>query len=143
LDTQGHHDPRDRIAEHRLGSSMSPQLAETVLGAPVHGKRPIITNLFLHQFDREPLAEMLGLAARSARLVIALEPRRSWFPKLCGRLLWAVGCGPITRHDAHISVRAGFLGHELSELWPDRENWTLMERPAGLFSHLFVARRKE
>lgn len=103
----------------------------------------VISNLFFHQFQPQPLAEMLRLAANSARVVIALEPRRSWLPKFCGRLLWLIGCGPVTRHDAHISIRAGFSGHELSALWPDKKNWELIERPVGLFSHLFIARRKE
>jgi hypothetical protein len=30
----------DWSAEHRLGALMSSQLAETVLGAPVHGETP-------------------------------------------------------------------------------------------------------
>jgi len=28
-------------------------------------------------------------------------------------------------------------------LWPAPENWLLTERPSGLFTHLFIARRKE
>jgi hypothetical protein len=103
----------------------------------------IISNLFLHQFRNDELAEMLRLAARSADVLIALEPRRSWLPRLSGRLLWMIGCGPVTRHDADISIRAGFYGHELSAIWPDPQNWTLTERSAGLFSHLFIARRKD
>jgi hypothetical protein len=104
--------------------------------------RILICNLFLHQFQRGQLSEMLRLAADAAGAIIALEPRRSWLPKLCGRLIWLIGCGPVTRHDAHISIRAGFDGPELSALWPDKENWSLTERPVGLFSHLFIARRK-
>ena len=91
----------------------------------------------------EELTDLLRLAATSSRLVVALEPRRSWLTRLGGRLLWVIGCGPVTRHDAHISIRAGFAGRELSALWPDPKNWSLTERPAGLFSHLFVARRKD
>jgi len=64
-------------------------------------------------------------------------------PRLCGRLLWLIGCGPVTRHDGRISIRAGFAGSELSALWPDKKNWELVERPVGLFSHLFTARRKD
>jgi hypothetical protein len=43
---------------------------------------------------------------------------------------------------ANVSVRAGFTGRELSRLWPRDENWELHETAAGLFSHLFVARRR-
>lgn len=103
----------------------------------------IVSNLFLHHFPPDQLGEMLRLAAGAARLVVALEPRRGWLPLLSGRLLWAIGCGQVTRHDACVSVRAGFAGREISALWPDRQNWRLTERPAGLFSHLFIARRKE
>jgi hypothetical protein len=103
----------------------------------------VISNLFFHQFQTGQLAEMLQLAAGSSRLVVALEPRRSWLPRLCGRLLWVIGCGPVTRHDGRISIRAGFSGGELSALWPDKKNWELVERPVGLFSHLFIARRKD
>jgi len=103
----------------------------------------VIGNLFFHQFETRPLVELLQLAANAARRVIALEPRRAWLPKLCGHWLWAVGCGPVTRHDANISVGAGFRDNEISALWPDKENWTLTERSAGLFSHLFIARRNK
>jgi hypothetical protein len=47
----------------------------------------------------------------------------------------------VTRHDAAISVRAGFRDRELSELWPDQAGWRLSEAPAPPFGHLFVARR--
>jgi hypothetical protein len=103
----------------------------------------IICNLFLHQFHTEELTEMLRLAARCADLLIALEPRRSWLSRTGGRFLWASGCGPVTRHDADISIRAGFSGNELTAIWPEANNWALTERPAGVFSHLFIARRKE
>lgn len=107
------------------------------------GPQTIISNLFFHQFETEQLAEMFRLAANVSRLVIALEPRRSLLPRISGRLLWAIGCNSVTRHDAQISIRAGFAGTELSALWPDRQRWDLIEKPVGLFSHLFIARRKD
>lgn len=103
----------------------------------------IVFNLFLHQFRDEELAEMLRLAARTANLLIALEPRRSWLPRLTGSLLWVIGCGPVTRHDADISIRAGFDANELSGIWPAGKNWLFTERPAGLFSHLFIAQANQ
>jgi hypothetical protein len=102
----------------------------------------IICNLFLHQFQREELVGMLKSAGRCTSLLIALEPRRSKVTRLSGRMLWFIGCGPVTRHDAEISIRAGFYGQELSAMWPGGEDWILTERPAGLFSHLFIARRR-
>jgi hypothetical protein len=52
-----------------------------------------------------------------------------------------VGCSEVTRHDAIVSVRAGFAGRELSMLWP-AEGWDTAEKSAGLFSHSFAARRR-
>jgi hypothetical protein len=130
----------------RLGWDVRMELAdvfEWLRQSPLDAMDAIIFNLFLHQFQTNELAEMLRLAARSTKLLVALEPRRSWLPRLCGHFLWVIGCGPVTRHDAGISIRAGFSGKEISAIWEDKTNWELTERPVGLFSHLFIARRKE
>ena len=103
----------------------------------------LIANLFLHHFRDAQLAGLLRAAAGSARAFVAVEPRR-WGPSLFfSHWLWLIGCGRVTRHDAVVSVRAGFAGHELSRLWPADASWELQERPAGWCSHLFVARRRE
>jgi hypothetical protein len=139
-------DPQTREQFNRLGWKIHAEIAEAsewLRQASPSAAAAVISNLFLHQFQTEELAELLRLAAQSARVVVALEPRRSWLPRFCGRLLWVIGCGPVTRHDAHISIRAGFSGNELSALWPDKKYWDLVERPVGLFSHLFIARRKD
>ena len=99
-------------------------------------------NLFLHHFPEAQLAELLRAAARLARVFIAVEPRRSARVLFFSRLLGLIGCNQVTRHDAPISVRAGFAGHELSRLWPAGQGWSLQERPAGWFSHLFIAQRE-
>jgi hypothetical protein len=101
----------------------------------------VIANLFLHHFEDERLAGLLRLIAARAEVFIALEPRRAAGPLFFSRLLWGIGCNDVTRHDAVISVRAGFSGAELSALWPDQPQWRLTERRAGIFSHLFVAQK--
>ena len=101
----------------------------------------IIANLFLHHFDPERLALLLSLAAQRTCLFIACEPRRSSLALLGSRLLGVVGCNDVSRHDAVVSVRAGFDGQELSALWPASSEWALQERAQGLFSHCFVAAR--
>lgn len=101
----------------------------------------VLANLFLHHFEAAQLRELLGVIAQRSRLFIAIEPRRAAWPLFCSRLLWAIGCNFVTRHDAEVSVRAGFFGAELSALWPEKTGWQLEERSAGWFSHLFVARR--
>lgn len=103
----------------------------------------IIANLFLHHFSDAQLSNLFSLAAKKAEALIALEPRRAGWPLLCARALALIGFSPVTCHDAPISVQAGFTGRELSALWPQNGAWELTERRAGLFSHLFIARRKD
>ena len=100
-----------------------------------------VANLFLHHFENHQLAGLLGAIAGRARLFIALEPRRAAWPLFGSRCLWVIGCNRVTRHDAAISVRAGFNGSELSRLWPATDGWQLIERSAGAFSHLFIAKK--
>lgn len=101
----------------------------------------VVTNLFLHHFEAVQLAALLRLISTRAKLFIALEPRRSRWPLFCSRLLWAIGCNAVTRHDAAVSVHAGFAGRELSALWPEKSKWQLEEKSVGAFSHLFIARK--
>ncbi|HUA67990.1 MAG TPA: methyltransferase domain-containing protein [Candidatus Saccharimonadales bacterium] len=103
----------------------------------------VVANLFLHHFDDTRLAELFLAVADRARLFVAIETRRAPWPLFCCRLLWIIGCNSVTRHDAAISVRAGFSGNELSALWPKNEEWQLTEKRSGFFSHLFVAQRKD
>jgi len=103
----------------------------------------VIANLFLHHFEDARLPVLFRAIAGRARLFVAIEPRRAPWPLFCCRLLWAIGCNAVTRHDATVSVRAGFSGRELSVLWPADSGWQLTGRRAGFFSHLFVARRMD
>jgi 2-polyprenyl-3-methyl-5-hydroxy-6-metoxy-1,4-benzoquinol methylase len=100
----------------------------------------IVANLFLHHFEDEPLRRMLALIARRTRLFVACETRRSTFALAGARMLGAIGCNDVTRHDAVASIRAGFRNGQLCALWPAGP-WALREEARGLFSHLFVARR--
>jgi phospholipid N-methyltransferase len=102
----------------------------------------ITANLFLHHFQQDQLANLLALAAQSARLVVACEPRRNKFALRASRLLWAIGCNEVSLHDAIVSVRAGFCGKELTALWPSQDRFDLQEYAARLFTHCFVARRR-
>jgi hypothetical protein len=101
----------------------------------------IAANLFFHHFDDERLAELLGRAAGLARGLVACEPRRFRFARAAGQLVWLLACNAVTRHDAKVSIRAGFLRQELSALWPATGNWRVLEGRAGLFSHRFAAWR--
>ncbi len=103
----------------------------------------IVANLFLHHFSKAQITGIFREAAKRARVFIAVEPRRSAWCLRFSQMLWVLGCNSVTRHDAPVSVRAGFAGRELSQLWPHDEDCVLEERAAGFFSHLFVARRGE
>jgi hypothetical protein len=99
----------------------------------------IVCNLFLHHFEDSRLRELFALAARRTTALIACEPRRARIPLAGSRMLGLIGCNDVTRHDAHLSVRAGFAGDELRRLWPPGDEWKLEERMARVFSHFFSA----
>ena len=100
-----------------------------------------MATLFLHHFSEAELRRLLEQAARRADVFLACEPRRDVVSLGAARLLGLLGCNDVTRHDARLSVRAGFAGKELSALWPAGGGWRLTERRAGGFSHCFVAER--
>ena len=100
-----------------------------------------IANLFLHHFAEDDLRRILWHAAQQTGFFLACEPQRVNFSLCATALLRFIGCNDVSRHDAKLSVRAGFAENELSALWPAGKNWRLMERQAGLFSHCFMAQR--
>jgi hypothetical protein len=108
------------------------------------GSRPdvVFANLFIHHFSAEPLARLLAGIEQRCRVFFCCEPRRSTLPLAGSHLIGLLGAGPVTRRDAVSSVHAGFRGHELSDLWPNKSDWVLQERSAGLFSHGFLAIHK-
>jgi len=127
---------------HELGWQADVVVADAFewLGRTQMSEAAFLCNLFLHHFDDDRLSLLLGQLALRANLFVALEPRRSAFPLACAKLLRLIGCNDVTQHDAAISVRAGFIGKEISALWPKR-GWYVQEAEAGLFSHCFSAQR--
>jgi len=109
--------------------------------SPMDSVDVIVANLFLHHFPEQDLKLLLHRAAHRTNLFVACEPRRSGFALAATRFLRLIGCNEVTRHDALLSVRAGFDGKEISSSWPKSDAWGLREKPAGLFSHLFLAQR--
>ena len=100
----------------------------------------ICANLFLHHLDDTSLARLLAAVALRARGFVACEPRRSRAALLASRMVFALGCNDVTRHDAVASVRAGFTGRELSRLWTSM-GWHLHEGLAQPFTHVLSAVR--
>ncbi|WP_027165655.1 methyltransferase domain-containing protein [Mesorhizobium sp. WSM3224] len=109
--------------------------AEMANGRPFDA---ITVNLFLHHFDDSGLLRLFSLLRRKAPLLVATEPLRTGFALAAARLLPAIGVNDVTRHDAVESVRAGFRGSELSDLWSAAGGRPLEEQRAGPFSHAFV-----
>ena len=101
----------------------------------------ILTNLFLHHFESGKLSELLKLASLKTKVFLACEPRRSFAGTIGTKLIWLIGCNFVTRHDAPVSVRAGFRENEISELWPRSGSWQIEEDRAGVFSHSFCAKK--
>jgi SAM-dependent methyltransferase len=102
----------------------------------------IIANLFLHHFEPARLRELLVRCSGHCDCFVAAEPRRNRFAEWFAARAGLIGCNEVTRHDAVISVRAGFSGRELSGLWPGDKTWKISERRSGLFTHFFSAVRQ-
>ena len=77
----------------------------------------VVANLFLHHFDGDACAALLAGCARRADALVACEPRRSRFALGASHLIVFLGANAVTRRDGVLSVRAGFVGQELSDAW--------------------------
>lgn len=102
----------------------------------------VLSNLFLHHFNSEGLASLLKVISSKADLFCACEPHRDRWSLVASKLLGLIGANAVTRHDASVSVRAGFQTGELSASWPSPLAWQLREHRAGLFSQVFLAQRR-
>lgn len=145
LDRQQCVAPETRAALARTGWSVQARqedVADWVSGAAGERFDIVLANLFIHHFDEDAIARLFGAISARAKLFVALEPRRASLPLLASRMVGLLGANAVTRSDAVASVRAGFQGRELSALWPASPAWRLSEGRAGLFSHLFTARRR-
>jgi hypothetical protein len=130
-----------RAAFARMGWAVEIVAADVFDWLPAQAPLDVlVANLFLHHFEPDALAALLHLISQSSRSIVACEPRRCAPALAAGCMLRWLGCNAVTRHDAPISVRAGFRAGELSAAWPVPQ-WQLREERAGLFSHLFVARK--
>jgi len=102
----------------------------------------IVANLFVHHFEADALSRLFRTIAQITECFVACEPRRARIPLLASHLVGVVGASAVTRHDAVLSVRAGFRDRELSACWPNNGEWRTSEANARLFSHTFAAVRR-
>jgi hypothetical protein len=135
--------PATVAAVGELGWSLKPVAADVFawLEQPRERCDLMFANLFLHHFDDPALGRLLTLVAARTEHFVACEPRRGVWPLAAARAVGLIGCNDVTRHDAVVSVRAGFNAGELSRAWPASGAWKLSEDGAGMFSHFFSADR--
>jgi hypothetical protein len=144
VDQQDAVDSRALAGMESLGFRPRKVQADAIEGLrslPVEPGTWVVANLFFHHFAAAYLETLLAIIAERADLCLACEPRRNRWSRVAARFLWMLGANDITRHDAVVSVDAGFRDRELTDIWPSGVGWSLTERPAGLFSHLFLAQR--
>lgn len=101
-----------------------------------------LANLFLHHFNERDITRLFSALARKTTFFAAAEPRRNRLVWWATHGLGLIGCHPVTRHDARVSVEAGFRRGELSTLWPSSV-WNLREESVGPFTHFFSAQRQD
>ena len=126
----------------RLGWRCESLTGDVFATLPLIAPDIITANLFLHHLDDDVLARLLEMGTKRAKGFVACEPHRSAFALLGARLVGVLGANDVSRHDAVASVRAGFRGRELSQLWPSsakHPSWTLRERDIFPFTHGFAA----
>ena len=131
--------PETRAAFQALGWNCEAHVGDVFDGLP---QADIITaNLVLHHFDDAALTRLLSAIAARTNHFVACEPRRGWFALAGAHLVGLLGCNDVTRHDAVVSVQAGFAAKDLSQHWPQDGRWSLDEGAGFPFSHVFQARR--
>jgi hypothetical protein len=86
----------------------------------------LVANLFLHHFEG-PALRQLGRLCENFDLLLFNEPDRALLPQLLGFAMWPV-INRVTRHDIHVSIRAGFAKGELPAVMGiDSAAWTITE----------------
>jgi hypothetical protein len=133
-----------REAVRREGWQLEPVKAdvfEFLANPQIASADVVIANLFLHHLSAQQLCLLFAAAEGHTRGFAACEPRRAPAALISSKLVWALGCNTVTRHDALASVRAGFRDYEISAYFPARHDWELLECAAFPFTHCFAARR--
>ncbi len=101
-------------------------------------------NLIFHQFTADELRALGARLQARTRLLLACEPARrrqsQWLYRLLSPLF---GANHVTRHDAHVSIAAGFLGDELPRLLGlDAGSWAWRCATTGRGAYRMIAWRR-
>ena len=119
-------------------------LADARTFAGYAGYAVIVGNLIFHQFTDAELRALGATLRHTARVIVACEPGRHRATQALLRALGPLfGASHVTRHDAHVSVAAGFRGDELPRLLGlDGDEWNTVSRTTALGSYHLVAVRR-
>jgi len=94
-------------------------------GGPAGGGL-LVANLFLHHFEAPELGR-IGRICEGFEVLLFNEPDRAGLPHLLGAALHPF-INRVTRHDLHVSIRAGFRGGEIGRLLGlDGGRWWVQE----------------
>jgi 2-polyprenyl-3-methyl-5-hydroxy-6-metoxy-1,4-benzoquinol methylase len=104
----------------------------------------VIANLVLHHLPGPELAELGRRLRRGPRVICACEPARRRTSQALFALLGPLfGAHAVTRHDARISIAAGFIGRELPRaLGLEATEWSLRCGETALGGYRMVAVRR-
>ncbi len=103
----------------------------------------VLGNLIFHQFTEKELAALGRLITPAARVIIACEPvRRRLSQTLFAAGAALLGANHVSRHDARVSIAAGFVGDELPlALGLARPQWSWNCSMTALGAYRMVAWR--
>jgi hypothetical protein len=103
----------------------------------------VFGNMILHQFERDHLGHLGGIWRDHARLLVFQEPARSRVHHaLCS--VATLPMSRVSRHDAGVSIRAGFRETELPDaLGLDRTDWDLHVTTTLRGAYRMVAERRQ
>ena len=103
----------------------------------------VVGNLIFHHFTDAELAALGRALGDSVRVIVACEPARSRFSQgLFALMAPLFRANRVTRHDAHVSIAAGFRGEELPrQLGLDATAWNCHCRTTARGAYQMVARR--
>ena len=101
----------------------------------------LVANLFLHHFEKDALT-VLGRWCGNFDVLIFNEPDRARLPHLLGGMMHPM-INRVTRHDMHVSIRAGFTTGEIPLfLGLDSDRWEIRETSTWRGARRMVACRR-
>ena len=103
----------------------------------------ILANLVLHQFEDHELQQLGQAIGKRARLILISEPARRKLHLLQVKLATILGTSYVTKHDARVSIEAGFINDELPRLLGlDLKHWECNCEVGFLGQYRMIAVRK-